>query len=206
MFNNISSQIQEKLLKTYSCRREKEKQFTAMRIMVNMIKKNWDQVGSQYYFLVHKIKWNLPIWEFLFDNLSYRYEKNTIDYDSLTKTYSKMEELVAANPKDVCFNDELGNLCALFATYLAIMGSKEIMGYWIFRITERSPLSAQFILIQNIFKFIDNSVEKVRKLVFQPVFLKDFLLKLAGAQYESIVNEYFKYNHLLEGSQILLDT
>ena len=45
-------------------------------------------------------------------------------------------------------------------------------------------------------------VEKVRKLVFQPVFLKDFLRHLAGAQYESIVNEYFKSNNLLEGSQI----
>lgn len=122
MFNNISSQIQTKLLKTYSCREEKEKQFTAMKIMVNMIKKNWDQVGSEYYFLIQEIKWNLPIWEFLFDNLLYRYEKNTIDYESLTNTYSRMEELVAANPKDVCFNDELGNLCALFATYLAIMG------------------------------------------------------------------------------------
>ena len=63
-------------------------------------------------------------------------------------------------------------------------------------------LLAQFILIQNIFKCIDDSFQKVRKLVFQPVFLKDFLLQLAGAQYESIINEYFKYNHLLEGSQI----
>ena len=63
-------------------------------------------------------------------------------------------------------------------------------------------LLAQFILIQNIFKCIDNQFEKVRKLVFQPVFLKDFLLHLAGAQYESVVNEYFKINDLLEGSQI----
>ena len=39
-------------------------------------------------------------------------------------------------------------------------------------------------------------------MVFQPVFLKDFLLHLAGARYESVVNEYFKYNDLLEGSQI----
>ena len=63
-------------------------------------------------------------------------------------------------------------------------------------------LLAQFILLQNIFKCIDDSFQKVRKLVFQPVFLKDFLRHLAGAQYESVVNEYFKINDLLEGSQI----
>ena len=63
-------------------------------------------------------------------------------------------------------------------------------------------LLAQFILLQNIFKCIDSSFQKVRKLVFQPVFLKDFLLHLAGAQYESFVNKYFKINDLLEGSQI----
>ena len=63
-------------------------------------------------------------------------------------------------------------------------------------------LLAQFILLQNIFKCIDDSFQKVRKLVFQPVFLKDFLLQLAGAQYESVVNKYFKINDLLEGSQI----
>ena len=62
-------------------------------------------------------------------------------------------------------------------------------------------LLAQFILIQNIFKCIDHKVEKVRKLVFQPVFLKDFLRHLAGDQYES-VNKYFRINDLLEGSQV----
>ena len=63
-------------------------------------------------------------------------------------------------------------------------------------------LFAQFILLQNIFKCIDDSFQKVRKLVFQPVFLKDFLRHLAGAQYESVVNKYFKIDDLLEGSQI----
>ena len=63
-------------------------------------------------------------------------------------------------------------------------------------------LLTQFILLQNIFKCIDSSFQKVRKLVFQPVFLKDFLRHLAGARYESVVNEYFKINDLLEDSQI----
>ena len=63
-------------------------------------------------------------------------------------------------------------------------------------------LLAQFILLQNIFKCIDDSYQKVRKLVFQPVFLKDFLLQLAGARYESVVYKYFTTNDLLEGSQI----
>ena len=64
-------------------------------------------------------------------------------------------------------------------------------------------LLAQFILLKNIFKCIDDSFEKVRKLVFQPVFLKDFLRELAGVQYNSVVDDYFeKFNPLLEGSQI----
>ena len=63
-------------------------------------------------------------------------------------------------------------------------------------------LLAQFILLRNIFKCIDDSFQKVRKLVFQPVFLKDFLLQLAGARYKSVVNKYFKINDLLKGSQI----
>ena len=74
--------------------------------------------------------------------------------------------------------------------------------YGLFDIDNFGELFAQFILLQNIFKCIDPSVEKVRKLVFQPVFLKDFLRHLAGAQYESIVNEYFKINDLLKDSQI----
>ena len=63
-------------------------------------------------------------------------------------------------------------------------------------------LLAQFILLQNIFKCIDTSFENVRKLVFQPVFLKDFLQELAGVQYNSIVEEYFGFNPFLEGSQV----
>ena len=64
-------------------------------------------------------------------------------------------------------------------------------------------LLAQFILLKNIFKCIDDSLEKVRKLVFQPVFLRDFLRELAGVQYNSVVDDYFeKFNPLLEGSQI----
>ena len=63
-------------------------------------------------------------------------------------------------------------------------------------------LLAPFILLKNIFKCIDSSFEKVRKLVFQPVFLKDFLQELAGVQYNSIVEEYFGFNPLLEGSQV----
>ena len=59
-----------------------------------------------------------------------------------------------------------------------------------------SSLSRTFLNV-SIIQF-----EKVRKLVFQPVFLKDFLRHLAGAQYESVVNKYFKFNDLLEDSQI----
>ena len=63
-------------------------------------------------------------------------------------------------------------------------------------------LLAQFILLQNIFRCIDTTFEEVRKLVFQPVLLKDFLLKLADTQNKITVNEYFKFNPLLKDSLV----
>ena len=121
MFNNITWQIQRKLLNTYSCREEKEIQFGAMRIMVNMIKKNWEQFNLLYR-LLWKIETNLPIWDYLFDKLSYKFEKKTIDYDSLMETFSAIMLIVAEHPYDTSSYPEFNKLCALFITYLAIIG------------------------------------------------------------------------------------
>ena len=61
------------------------------------------------------------------------------------------------------------------------------MEYGLCDIDNFGKLLAHFILLQNIFKCIDPSFEKVRKLVFQPVFLKDFLRKLAGVHYNQLL-------------------
>src|SRR5258708_29367141 len=92
-----------------------------MKIMVNMIKKNWKQF-KLLYSLVLKIKTNLPIWDYLLDKLSYKFEKKTIDYDSLMETFSAIMHIVAKHPYDSSSNAEFNKLCGLFITYLAIMG------------------------------------------------------------------------------------
>ena len=63
-------------------------------------------------------------------------------------------------------------------------------------------LLAQCILLQTIFDLIDGRLEKVRKLVFEPVTLENFLLNLSGKMEESHINEFFTSNKLLRGSQI----
>ena len=63
-------------------------------------------------------------------------------------------------------------------------------------------LFAQFILLRNIFECNDTEYLKVRKMVFQPVLFKDFLLKLAGDGYNSVIEKYFDVYPYLEGSQV----
>ena len=46
-----------------------------------------------------------------------------------------------------------------------------------------------------------STFQKVRKLVFEPVLLKDFLLRLADNKVE-IVDKFFDSNPLLKGSQV----
>ena len=66
-----------------------------------------------------------------------------------------------------------------------------------------AKLLAQFMLLHNIFICIDTSYEKrVRKLVFKTVLLKDFLMNLAGSRNKITVNEFFKFNPLLNGSLV----
>ena len=61
---------------------------------------------------------------------------------------------------------------------------------------------AQFMLLHKIFDCIDFPCERVRKLVFQPVLLKDFLFRLAVVRDEIIVKEFFKLNPLLDDSLV----
>ena len=61
-------------------------------------------------------------------------------------------------------------------------------------------LLAQIILLKTIFDFIDDRLEKVRKLVFQPVTLENFLLDLSGSVDQ--VKAFFESNKSLVDSQI----
>ena len=63
-------------------------------------------------------------------------------------------------------------------------------------------LLAQSILLKTIFDIIDFELKKVRKLVFEPVYLENFLLSLCGEMYESSVNDFFACNKSLIKSQI----
>ena len=62
-------------------------------------------------------------------------------------------------------------------------------------------LLAQFILLYNFFFCIDEEFKMVRKLVFDPLPLKDFLLRLADNKVEKI-DEFFHSNPLLNGSLV----
>ena len=59
---------------------------------------------------------------------------------------------------------------------------------------------AQFFLLLAIFLCIDEKFDKVRKLAFQPVFLKEFLSILSGDKVS--VDGFFRCNPSLEGSKI----
>jgi hypothetical protein len=61
-------------------------------------------------------------------------------------------------------------------------------------------LLAQYFFLKSIFMCIDDSLEKVRKLAFQPITLKDFLLRLTGN--EAAVNDFFFRNSLLNDSLV----
>ena len=63
-------------------------------------------------------------------------------------------------------------------------------------------LFAQFILLHTIFFSIDKSFQRIRKLAFKPVLLKEFLLNLAGAENKNVINDFFGINELLKGSKI----
>ena len=65
-----------------------------------------------------------------------------------------------------------------------------------------TKLLAQFMLLLNIFRCNDATFNRVRELVFQPIILKDFLLELAGTQNKIIINDFFKFNHLLDDSLV----
>ena len=74
--------------------------------------------------------------------------------------------------------------------------------YGLCNIGNFGELLAKIILLKTIFDIIDDRLSKVRKLVFEPVFLENFLLNLCGKVKESCVNNFFASNKSLTGSRI----
>ena len=73
--------------------------------------------------------------------------------------------------------------------------------YGICHVGNLGELLAQYILIRTAFKFIDISAKKIRKLIFQPIFLYDFLTHLAGKE-ENDIKEFFIENPEFDESRI----
>jgi hypothetical protein len=62
-------------------------------------------------------------------------------------------------------------------------------------------LLAQYILLRTSFMFIDEDIQKTRKLIFQPIYLYNFLKHLAKEK-ESAIEEFFIENPEFEESRI----
>ena len=74
--------------------------------------------------------------------------------------------------------------------------------YGLCNVGSLGELLAQYILIRTAFSCIDNSFEKIRKLIFHYVSLREFLTSLAGRGKEAIIQEFFDLNSALEESKI----
>jgi hypothetical protein len=73
--------------------------------------------------------------------------------------------------------------------------------YGICHVGNLGEILSQYILLRTAFKFIDDSVKKIRRMIFQPVFLYDFLLHLAGKK-ENAIEEFFIENPEFDKSRI----
>ena len=73
--------------------------------------------------------------------------------------------------------------------------------YGLCDVGQLGELLAQYILLQTAFTFLDDSVQKIRKLIFKPISLLDFLMRLAGSQVDAIT-KFFSENTELAGSKI----
>jgi hypothetical protein len=63
-------------------------------------------------------------------------------------------------------------------------------------------LLAQYVLTKTAFSYIDTSISKIRKLVFHPIPLFDFLLCLAGSMRKADIVTFFSDNPLLRNSLV----
>ena len=77
---------------------------------------------------------------------------------------------------------------------------KSSVKYGLCNVEGFGELLAQYFLLRAIFFCIDTKLLKVRKLVFQPVPLKNFLLRLISNSDK--VHKFFELNRSLDGSQV----
>ena len=78
---------------------------------------------------------------------------------------------------------------------------QELKKYNLIDVGHFGEIIAEFILLHTAFTCIDPTFSKMRKIIFQPIDLKDFLLKLSGGD-EKVINEFFVLNPRLVHSRL----